>query len=264
MSKKQLIFGDLHEKTYWCNDVIKEESPDEVIQLGDIFDSFITTKDSVASTCEWLQDFISKPNHIALLGNHEQFYRWTLVKQFVCSGNTMEKMVQINDIITIDDWNTLKLFYYDGKYLYSHAGISKEHFEHPVNGITIDGITELCDKAIDNANAGCAHPILRAGMGRGGSERVGGITWLCNMTESSAINGWNQLVGHTPYHSLNIHGRIKYTPNKKYPLGSIESLDFSGLYYTTITDGKLEYKSTGDTGYNVSNNHPQIRRIDKI
>jgi len=247
---KTLVIGDIHEKIWWVENIIKKESPDLVITMGDYFDSFITTEETVKATCDWLRNSLSQKNRISLIGNHELFYRFPLVKHFVCSGNTMAKCELINNILTVDDWDKLNLFHFDGKYLYSHAGISKEHFEHPVNGITLDGIKEKCDKAIERAKSGGADPILRAGWSRGGMEKTGGITWQDQNCESKAINGWFQFVGHTPYRATNVPGRIKYVPNKKDALGSIECLDFCGRYYTTITDGKIEYKLTGSTTYN--------------
>jgi len=250
MSKIMLI-GDSHEKQRWCNDKIKDESPDIVIALGDYYDSFITTKDSVKATNDWLLEFIENPNHIALMGNHECAYRWPLVKRFWCSGNTMDKCEQINSVIKYEHWEKLKLFHFDGHYLYSHAGISKEHFFHVVNGITLNGINDLCNKAIECAKSGGAHPIIRAGWSRGGDEKQGGILWQDQQCETKPVNGWLQFCGHTPYKSINVPGRIKYVPNKKNPTGTIDCVDFSGLYYTTITDGTVEYKLTGCETYNT-------------
>ena len=250
---KTLVIGDLHEKTSWCNRVIKEESPDLVIQLGDLFDSFITTKDTVKATCEWLIEFISKPNHIALMGNHCLFYRFPLVKHFVCSGNTLDKCIYINSILKHEHWEKLKLFHFDGTYLYSHAGISKEHFAHPINGTTLNGINEICNKAIECAKAGGAHPIVRAGWSRGGNEKHGGLLWQ-GWEEARPITGFHEIIGHTPHKSPENKDHIKYTPNKKNCLGSINCVDFGGKYYTLITDGKIEYKPTGTSGYNEREN----------
>ena len=43
-----------------------------------------------------------------------------------------------------------------------------------------------------------AVPLLQCGRGRGGNSRVGGVVWLDWDREFKAIEGLNQIVGHTP------------------------------------------------------------------
>ena len=247
---KIMVIADLHEKVRWVESMIRKESPDLVIQLGDVFDSFITTPTSVKVTCEWLLEFIDKPNHITLMGNHELAYRFPMVKHFWCSGNTMEKCELISNYIKYEHWEKLKLFHFDDHYLYSHAGISREHFEHPVNGITIEGIQQKCDSAINRAKSGGADPILRAGWSRGGLEKTGGLLWQDFNCEAQPVVGFHQIVGHTPVNSPTSGDIVKYVPNKKNPTGTIRVVDFKGRYYTIIENGQVRFKETGCEGYN--------------
>ena len=248
-NKKFLIFADIHEKTRYIEKIIKLESPDETIFLGDMFDSFVTTADTVKATCEWLIHSLNQPNRIHLMGNHEAWYRWPLIKEFICSGNTLDKREYINSVIKFEDWKKLKLFHFDGKYLYSHAGISKVLFSHPIHGITLSGIKEICDTATEYTMSGIAHPILRAGWSRGGNERHGGILWQ-DWSETKPIIGFHEIIGHTPFNSPNFINHVKYIPNKSNCLGSINCIDFNGKFYAIIKSGVISYKSTGCEGYN--------------
>lgn len=250
-NKKLLIFGDIHEDTGYIEEIITKESPDETIFVGDYFDSFISTTQTAQRTCEWLKESIHKPNRIHLLGNHECFYRWPLVTKFVCSGNTIDKCKFINSILKFDDWNKIQLFHFDGTYLYSHAGVSEKLFAHCIEGVTLGGITKECERAIEVARAGGVHPILQAGYSRGGNQPQGGLLWQDHYIDTTPITGWKQIYGHTPHKSPNSKYINLYTPNKKDALGINYCIDFSGIYYTTITDGKFEYKLTGSAGYNV-------------
>lgn len=247
---KSLVIGDVHEKIRWIEDVIKRESPDEVIFLGDYFDSFITTPQTVKDTCEWLVYSLKQKNRIHLLGNHEQYYRWPLVKKFVCSGNTQDKQQLISSILKFEHWDKIKLFHFSQGYLFSHAGVSERLFAHPVQGLTLDIIREECEKAITTAQSGGARPALQAGWSRGGSERDGGITWLDFSCEAMPVVGFHQIVGHTPVNSPTSGDIVKYVPNKKNPTGTIRTVDFKGRFYTIIKDGVISYQSTGCEGYN--------------
>ena len=247
---KFMIIGDVHEKTRWIKKKIQDESPDLIICLGDYWDSFVTSTDSVKATCEWFIESVNNSKMILLQGNHCLFYRWPLIKKFICSGNTMEKCELINSTIKFEHWEKLKLFYFDEKYLYSHAGISKEHFFHPVNGITLDGIEEICNKAVEASKSGGAHPIFRAGWSRGGNERIGGLVWQDFSCEAMPVVGFHQIVGHTPVNSPTSGDIVKHVPNKKNPTGTIRTVDFKGRFYTIIKDGVISYQSTGCEGYN--------------
>jgi len=248
---KLLIFGDLHEDVGYVEGIITQESPTLTIFVGDYFDSFISTVESVNTTCEWLKESVSKSNRIHLMGNHECFYRWPLVTKFICSGNTLDKCKLINSILKPTDWEVIKLFHWDGTYLYSHAGVSEKLFAHCIHGVTLEGIQRECDRAIAVAQSGGVHPILQAGYSRGGNQSQGGILWQDHFVDTQPIVGWKQIYGHTPLKSpTNKHVNL-YVPNKKNAVGINYCVDFSGIYYTVIEDGKFRYGLTGSAGYNV-------------
>lgn len=247
---KTLVIGDIHEKVRWIEDVIKKEAPDEVVLLGDYFDSFVSTHETATQTAEWLVHSVKQPNRHHIFGNHDLWYRFPVNDKLICSGNTMDKCKLLGKIIQHKTWEKLTLFYFSQNFLFSHAGISKHHFDHPVLGITLETIQKECDKAMDAAYAGGVRASLRAGWSRGGDEKVGGIDWQDFDTEFRPITGWNQMVGHTPHWSTNGKGIIKYSPNKKNSLSTNYCVDFCGKYYTLIENGKVKFKETGVEDYN--------------
>jgi hypothetical protein len=155
-----------------------------------------------------LVNFVNNPNHIMLVGNHEQSYMFSY-RSFQCSGYEIWKDMLINDVVSRKDWDKLKWFYIlDNTWLLSHGGLHKCHLPDSITKYKenkskfmqeIDGfLTNTIHTSLMGGAAGKEAWIFRAGHSRGGSQRIGGITWCDFEREFYPIHGLNQIVGHTP------------------------------------------------------------------
>ena len=85
-------------------------------------------------------------------------------------------------------------------------------------------------KGFQNGASGDGSWIFNAGHGRGGMQRVGGITWCDYTREFFPVQGINQIVGHTPQMQgptwciLENDGKIAYRPHELWK-PTIELLD---------------------------------------
>lgn len=240
-----LVIADVHENIDWIEKVISQESPDEVVFLGDYFDSFVTTKETVKRTCDWLLESLDKPNRIHLFGNHDVWYAFPQAEGLICSGNDLCKQEFINTQLKRKDWDKFKLVYKSQKFHFCHGGLQKNNFLHPVYGFTDEFTNRICNTALEYAKGGQASPILQAGWARGGRCITPGITWTDWDCEFTTIVGVNQIVGHTPHNSPDTKGICKYAPNKKDPTSINYCVDFKGEYYTTVIDNKVNFEKTG-------------------
>ena len=184
---KILVLGDIHGRTIWKN-IIEKENPDITIFLGDYVTSHdnISISEQITNLEEILKYKESNTDKVILLrGNHDlQFlgYYWA-----ECSGYNPELakyMLSIKDrFLSLTQW-----IYIHDKIIFSHAGISKVWLDNnkieDINNMEPSGYfgftpDNLCDYY--------------------GTSETQPLTWIrpqvlctCN------INGWNQVVGHTP------------------------------------------------------------------
>ena len=208
MNKITLILPDLHLRVDQADKIIRHVGADEVISLGDIFDDFNDTPEMVSHAAEWYVDFVNKPNHIMLFGNHCQHYAFPYAS-FQCSGYQQWKYFLINDIVDRKTWDKSKWFHFlDDKWLLTHAGLHKLNVPEKITKFRTDRqkfISELTEwlnaeiiKGFQNGASGTGSWVFNAGHARGGQQRVGGITWCDFDREFFPIRGINQIFGHTP------------------------------------------------------------------
>jgi hypothetical protein len=198
MNVRTLILADIHNKWDKAEKIIKHESADQIVFLGDYFDDFGDDYRIAAETANWLGASLQQPNRIHLMGNHDIGYAIPQ-KSYKCSGYETGKDYAINAILNENDWRKLKTHTWVGKNLCSHAGIHNFFYQKYGEGKPFNTwVDEICHEAMENAYAHKpALPILRAGMSRGGDEVHGGIMW-CDRQEFIGIYGINQIFGHTP------------------------------------------------------------------
>lgn len=217
---KTIIISDLHNRIDWIEDALSSpllKPYNRVVFLGDYFDDFNDTPEDVINSAKWLKRSLHKPNRIHLSGTHDMWYRFPYNRFIQASGNTEEKMYAIRDILNSDDWNLLRLYYYEQNFLLSHAGLHINLISDYVNKhidifgryivnkeLRLNGqeivdkiIKPATDEALKRTSDGFASPWLEAGFARGGLQAAGGITWLDWNNEFRPIPGLNQIVGHT-------------------------------------------------------------------
>jgi hypothetical protein len=120
---KTIVIGDIHGEIWW-KDILKKEVPDEVIFIGDYFDSFhIPVADQIINFNEIMnieEDYGVK-KVVRLIGNHDFHY---LHNEAMCSGFSHSRKDQLFYLINgcIDK---LQMAYEKDGVLFTHAGVTE-------------------------------------------------------------------------------------------------------------------------------------------
>ena len=197
--QKLLIIPDQHTHFQKVRRIIdKFYKTHKFIFIGDEYDQFGDTPEINAAMAEFMKETMNEfPDWVYLYGNHTVHYH----PQFnvMCSGFSTAKKTAINEVLTIEDWNKLKYFHFENGYWFSHAGITKYWFQHPMkDGLQIDNVQKIIDESIIKLESGdYENAIWAASYKRGGSSPVGSITWQ-DWNDLELIPEIRQVVGHTP------------------------------------------------------------------
>lgn len=269
---KTVIIPDTHNRWEIFEKIVKHESPDLTISLGDAFDDFHDTVNDIQKTAYWFKKSINTPNRIHLVGNHDLHYWFKDSPTTQCGGWDQFKSVAINDIVTSNDWEKLKFFYVlDNKWLLSHAGVHP-YWIDPVKtreGIPLNLTLQKLSKKLDGDSEECIiksrkddiHWFAMPGFSRcEGSPYHGGLLWCDWNEEFRPITGINQLVGHTPQvgqltwkflkegdpvtHSAPLGVVPKFSKNDSYNL-CLDSHPGS-RFYAIYENGELTIESISD------------------
>lgn len=258
---KMIVIGDVHNHIKAAEELASQyEKTHKVLFVGDYFDDFYDTPAVAKRTAIWLKESLSKPNRIHLYGNHDLQYTpycelgvgHIVSKLYMCSGYTSEKDEVVKSILNIDDWSKVKLHHFEYGIHFTHAGMAKEFFEHPVKGMTNETILEtMKDAEIKFNNREKSDIIGGAGFCRGGLNLVGGITWNDHNQEADPVKGITQVYGHTPVNDIDILEDNGGT-NIDVDCGLSEILEISedGLFSVIDTD----FDSFYDHYHNKNNN----------
>jgi len=219
---KTLVIPDVHQRTKLVRHILaSEQDYDEVVFLGDWFDSFFEPPvvQGFEETCEFLRHLVldhpNKDKFIFCLGNHDVSYiyenkdrsdkRISKTLKYFCSGFTTSKAKkfrhQFFDRGLKDDFfiKHFKLAHRSQGWTFSHAGIMPDHFPY---GYDIDRlVNELLPDVWKNfRNLEYNHNWLLSGAGycRGGMHKVGGVLWCDWRQEFRASETvGRQVMGHT-------------------------------------------------------------------
>ena len=198
ISVRTLILPDIHLQWEKAEKIIKHESCDNVVFLGDYFDEYDDNVNENYLAAKWLLSSLNQPNRIHLFGNHDFSYVFPH-RSYKCSGYTLGKDYAINDVLKEKDWRKLKTHTWVDNFLLSHAGVHPFFYQKYGNEkLFKTWIDEICKEALDDAFLNKPeHLFFRAGKSRGGIEMYGGIIW-CDRSEFEAVENVNQIFGHTP------------------------------------------------------------------
>jgi hypothetical protein len=201
--KKLLIIPDQHTHYSKLERIIsKFHKTHKFIWMGDEYDQFGDTPELNAYMAKFMKNTMAEfPDWVYLYGNHTVIYHPDY--SCMCSGFSSQKKVAINEVMTIQDWDKLKYFHHENGWWFSHAGITKYWFQHPMSeGFTIENIQRIIDHSIiklkvdDHSNA-----IWASSHTRGGNHAVGGIVWQ-DWRDLELIPNFKQVVGHTPLNRI--------------------------------------------------------------
>ena len=219
-AQRCLIIPDVHQDIGWVERILEKEgtgnsAPDLIVFLGDYFDSHRPSRlrAGVGDTCLWLNETQRRlgTRAVFLLGNHDiQYleakpvcdrYRTPRHLRYKCGSAFSHNAAKlIAKRLAPEFWQQARLFVVVNGWLLSHAGVASAHW--PASAATADSLLTLdasCRQALQSTlHPGTdAHPLLRAGIVRGGDSPVGGITWLDWDNEFQDALPLPQIVGHT-------------------------------------------------------------------
>jgi hypothetical protein len=242
-SNKQrvLVLSDVHQDIARLRYILTHEDYDFIVNLGDLFDSFdYRREDDIVDTCKFITEYIDNPNYISLQGNHDLHYLYSSPMTW-CSGYHKNKEKVINRYFKQDKIEVRKKFRWYcwiDDFLCTHAGLHP-YYLSPMQSLNKEELSIWLDneskKAETNLLIEQPHWFYSAGKARGGRASVGGIVWLDFNQEFVAIDGLNQLCGHTPYNNI-----TQYKNTNSY------DIDCHVAQYLIIQNGKLEIKDYVD------------------
>ncbi len=199
---KRIIIGDPHGHWKFIKQIYDKENPDEVIILGDYFDSFnidvYNQKDSYENIINLRKEHLkkNKGRFIMLIGNHDFHY---MDEKFGrCSGwNALSASVASYPLCRDWDKEILKMCYIDeiNKTIYSHAGVSMNWFNSWIKSKSLGDINTIETKAF------CF--TYKDGGDYFGSSSYNSPLWIRpeGLKKSMYVdnNGivWSQVFGHT-------------------------------------------------------------------
>jgi predicted phosphodiesterase len=225
-----LVIGDIHANPTWKK-IIKEETFDEVIFIGDYFDN----KAGYSLQQEW-DNFLeivdykkTNPDTTKLLiGNHDFHYIPGVDQTY--SGYKMATEVQFKEFWT-ENQNLFQIAYQKGEYLFTHAGVSPAWLEKSVETTDWqDRLEELSD-ILNDLFRYTPRKFYFQGPDPYGYSQYNSPIWIrpdsleqCNK-ESEISKRFIQVVGHTIQDNLR-HVKTKHSGEYLY----IDTLNTSGEY----------------------------------
>lgn len=199
---KRIVIGDPHGRWRSFKTIYDIEQPDEVIVLGDYFDSFnidiYEQRENYEKIVNLRKEHLSKRKgrFDMLIGNHDMHYMDETFGR--CSGwNPLS--ASIAGYPLVNDWNKgiLKIIYIDAinKTIYSHAGVSMNWFDLHIKSKWLAHINNIEVKAFQFT--------YRDGGDYYGSSSWNGPLWIrpegLKKSPYKDENGniWSQVFGHT-------------------------------------------------------------------
>lgn len=236
---KRIIIGDVHGRVGLVKMILEKENPDEVIILGDYFDSFDIYYEDIAAGMQKLVSIRDKyvqdgKQFTMLIGNHDYHYFSTCHESY--SGYNAKFYVINNNILKqLISEKKLQYVYYDNvnKTVYSHAGITNTWLSH--NYVDFEFINEVNEQKFRFTYMG--------GGDCYGDTPYSSPIWVrptsldSDMYKDKDGEIWTQIVGHTESRSPIIN------PSGK--LYIIDCLGFNWYMVETLDDtGKLIERKT--------------------
>jgi hypothetical protein len=242
---KSLIISDCHDKTDQIQRIMDAEPADEVILQGDFFDDWKTAEVTAVKTATKVKEWLNDPRIVCLLGNHDASYGYGHRpggRFHLCSGWTKEKAIAIHSVLEPANWLKFQLHHWieawERPFLATHAGIhlgfvqKSTHKTHQQRLARIDSLCYEAWVSLNSSEAGTGHPILYAGVDRGGAHDIGGLLW-CDFGGLKPIPGINQIVGHTFKKEVR-----EIRTNTSYNV----CIDTAQRHYILVTDGSMQLK----------------------
>lgn len=252
MKNKTVIIPDLHGRSDWKL-IIYQENPDEVVFLGDYFDSYdisgveqlhnfkeIINYKETAFTNEGKEDQHAT-KVVMLIGNHDHHYF-----SFVGDGGTSKYQSGIAPNIAQvleDNIHHLQMSYEMGEFLFTHAGVSEVFMDQVFGseGWEVDNVADDLNELWKHKPKEFCFNGYRSDTG---DEVMQTPIWIrpsslmrAGKMKREMYKKYIQVVGHTPMKKIDREG--KSTGGRYY---FVDTLPTSGEYMI-ITDGIISFGS---------------------
>jgi hypothetical protein len=210
---KILVIPDLHGRDIWkifADLRILSEFPnlkteyDEYVFLGDYTDSFHITNDKILQNLkEIIQLKKNYPKQVILLtGNHDLQYIHGY-NGHGCTGYRPEAFIDLHELFSLNI-DLFQPIYRINEYIFTHAGITSVWFNKLKRSASQRDLT-IADFIAEQYYLN-NRLLFNVGAIRGGYNQTGGIFWA-DETELKqyALQGYHQIVGHTPVKEVYTH-----------------------------------------------------------
>ena len=195
---RTLIVPDIHTATERVEEIISAHGAgcDRIVLLGDYFDEFGDTLADAERVARWLVGSVQDSRRTHLLGNHDLPYLGTeaTAEMYRCPGWSLEKQDVVSPILQDLDRRKIHAAVACDGWLLSHAGFHASHLQHR----TIDQLISVCREAYEGALCGKFDALFAGSRARGFGYLIGGVSWLDWSREFMPVDGWHQIVGHSP------------------------------------------------------------------
>ena len=214
---KRIIIGDPHGRWNAVKNIYDKEQPDEVIILGDYFDSFnidaYNQRECYDNIINLRKEHLSKHGRgfCMLIGNHDMHYMDEAFGR--CSGWNPVTNYQASYPLCRDwDAEILKMIFIDevNKTIYSHAGVTMNWFQQWIKSNSLADINTIETKAFQFT--------YKNGGDYYGSSSWNSPLWVrpegLKKSPYKDKDGivWSQIFGHTqtnaPHHWINNGGEF--------------------------------------------------------
>lgn len=242
---KIISIGDIHGRPFWK--AVNPDDYDKIIFVGDYVDSFIFTDSEILNNLSDIIEFKKAYDEkvVLLLGNHDIMYMF-LDDGFGCSGYRPSMASSLKTLFN-DNKKLFNMGYQINNYLWTHAGVSNKWLEF--NQRQIDEFVKKFDLDPKNYGDIFNHMMFtndnrilhQVGKRRGGRYPSGGITWADrNETNNDYIEGYHQIVGHTPIRMIEKFGDDKGSIRYIDILANLEMIKDVELHETVERFYKME------------------------
>lgn len=207
---KTLVIWDLHWLNVW-KELIKKDNYDKVIFLWDYVDSFIVPSEDILQNLkdiiQYKKDNLDKVE--LLLGNHDIQYMYTWNR---CSWYRANYSWELH-LIFMTNKNLFKICHQEWKYLFSHAGFTKEYEEYVYEETnkevfkftSYDSYNKLIDTRYQSL-------LFNCWVARWGHYKAGSMLWAdkSETKHRGKLIDFIQVVWHTPVKSIERYDHIIY------------------------------------------------------
>lgn len=207
---KIVVIGDLHGKGIWL-DVIKNETADKYIFIGDYFDSFDISFEHQDINFRELIKFKEENEDkvIILVGNHDFHYMKYIQERY--SGYQHIYRYRIEDMLDkAINRNYLSICYKYNDFVFTHAGITKTWYNTFIQKNPVD-----LEKIEDDLNSYLKYKpnVYNFNIGINNSVYGDDITqsplWVRPSSLSiDGLDGITQVVGHTAINGIRIENNL--------------------------------------------------------